>query len=573
VDCLAISTNQDPSEDGYLLSLAQSKLLRKHKSYHRSCVQQSILIHANPQSVSSELCKIKGLEKLCDLDSVIKSSCAETPFDDLNNLIEASRIFLSIRLGKSKEGSLKQFLVSKSNFKELIASKLLTRKALLESFGPQAKEELYVALDLLDMAKDDNLAETYSQQFFGQFEKLSIKNRSVVPLDILNRVFNELPVSNHQVIQLLEVLRKDYEKLGVSDYLTQTLAHIITSHDKNFMECLTGSENVNFLSSVLTVTLQHDHLSAFLENLLTAFASHLELNPRLASSLFNPDFLKVLYCSHTFQSKSRLLQCVAGADNDRARDLIEWMRKNLDAIGLHLEDFIAPLAEVLDQQKVEAKRLKPVVDRVIENIMTKQDPDTLAKANLLKVTKIVETFELRKFDLARFSLESNPYRLKILSEIAIQRESLEVVSNCLVKCMHGLPEALKKLSSNPEDPKLLEKVSLFCEVAEKCCSILQPGDLQSKVLTQDDGTWLTFVRSCLKYGLKMKIHVCLLVLSKIVSKVYNKSHSKEIGQMYDLITGHSSFLDSLLSTSGKKVKYLLVFRPFDILNSFLTMIP
>lgn len=552
MDCLAGSTESNDVLDGYLFSFAQSNQLRKYKSYHRTCLQQSIIVHDNPQSVCIELSKIRLLEKACDLDTVIKSSRAETPFEDLNDLIEASRIFMSIRLGMLPEASLKQFLVSESKNKEIIAPKLLVRKSLLDGFGPLGKENC-VALDLLGLARDDNLSLSYSSQFFNQLEKMSGRDRSSVSLDVLDRVFTELPISNNQVVDLLGTLRKDHEKFGVSDYLTQTLAHIISAHDKNFMSSLTGSENAGFLSNILTVILQQDHLSSCHQNLLTSCASHFELNPSLVSSLFKQDFLQVLFSSPSFHSKSRFLQCVAATDNDRAKGLIEWMKKNPEIISLQLGDFIAALADVLDQEKVEAKRLKPVVDHVIDNIMTMQDPDALTKANLSKVTKIVEIFEMRKFDLARFSQESNPIRLKVLSDIAIQRKSVEFVSNCLLRCMEGLPGPLKQLSLNPDDPGLLEKVSLFCEAAEKCSSVLEPGDLKGNVLTHEDGVWLTFVRSCLKYGLKMKIHVCLSVLSKIVTKVYDKSHSKEIGQIYDLITGHSSFLDSLLSTSSKKV--------------------
>jgi hypothetical protein len=152
----------------------------------------------------------------------------------------------------------------------------------------------------------------------------------------------------------------------------------------------------------------------------------------------------------------------------------------------------------------------------------------------------------------------SPYQLRIIFELAKKNSDKYsiIVEHILSNILEIFPSNLKDLSKNLENENLKSLIDAFCDLSCDCITALEDDNLnvlKEKIGKKENDLWQTFVRACLKHGLKLKLHQVVQLLSKFCRSIYDSANSVEIGQIYDMVCGHSSFVDTLLSASRKEL--------------------
>ena len=168
----------------------------------------------------------------------------------------------------------------------------------------------------------------------------------------------------------------------------------------------------------------------------------------------------------------------------------------------------------------------------------------------------------------------SPFKLRIIFELAKKKSDKHsiIVEHILSKILEIFPKNLKDFSKNSTDENLKSLIAAFCDLSCDCIAALEDDKrnlLKEKIDKNEKELWQTFVRACLKHGLKLKLAHVVQLLSKFCRKIYDSSNSVEIGQIYDMVCGHSSFVDTLLSTSHKELDVKL---RDNVLELLLTLI-
>ena len=168
----------------------------------------------------------------------------------------------------------------------------------------------------------------------------------------------------------------------------------------------------------------------------------------------------------------------------------------------------------------------------------------------------------------------SPYKLRIIFELAKKNSDkhLIIVEHILAKILEIFPKNLKDFSKSSDDENLKSLIRAFCDLSCDCIAAVEDDKrnlLKEKIDKKEKELWQTFVRACLKHGLKLKLPQIVQLLSKFCRKIYDSANSVEIGQIYDMVCGHSSFVDTLLSTSSKELDVKL---KENVLELVLTLI-
>ena len=125
----------------------------------------------------------------------------------------------------------------------------------------------------------------------------------------------------------------------------------------------------------------------------------------------------------------------------------------------------------------------------------------------------------------------SPYKLRIIFELSKKKSDKHsiIVEHILSKILEIFPKNLKDFSKNSTDENLKSLIAAFCDLSCDCIAALEDDKrnlLKEKIDKNEKELWQTFVRACLKHGLKLKLAHVVQLLSKFCRKIEHKKTSK-----------------------------------------------
>ena len=281
-----------------------------------------------------------------------------------------------------------------------------------------------------------------------------------------------------------------------------------------------------------------------------------------------------------FQSKlkssSRFLELlILNSDASVASRFRQLAKDQNDSIKADLTKFLTPLGAATSRRflsTMKPKAVKAFLQKFIAETLAENAED-ISEDFLTFVAKASADFNMT-FEFENFaSIASNYFffarTIFELFKNSSAKDETFLVKHILARCIEIIPELLKEYSKNAADTNnsmMSTPVADFCRLT---IDVARNYDVAKLKKVVGNEKWQNFVRACLKHGLKLKLAFAIDALAALCSAVYRNEDSIELTQIYDLVCGHSSFVDAVLSTSNRNAEAEL---KSAVLNLILTLI-
>ena len=313
----------------------------------------------------------------------------------------------------------------------------------------------------------------------------------------------------------------------------------------------------SFVSRVVEVVLQVETPEKSHIQLVQAVNENYEMDSEFWKK-FSADSIKI-GCDSGLKESGRFLELlVKNSDDKRATAFRQMARKDFDLIKENFAKYLPVVAASLSKKfstSIKTKAAENLCKQIIVEILN-QKPEEITEEMSSFVGEVSVTYKC-PVDLEDYFpvTGENPSKFKIIFDLVKNSPSKNetIVNHILLHSLEIVPKLLKELSKNDES---LTKSSImaFCALTSDCIESIDKNCdlLKEKISKKKKETWQNFVRACLKHGLKLKLPQVVGLLSNFCRKIYEEKNSTEIGQIYDMVCGHSSFVDTVLSTSNKE---------------------
>ena len=297
----------------------------------------------------------------------------------------------------------------------------------------------------------------------------------------------------------------------------------------------------------------------------------------------DPEFWKSLPESALelgFRSKlkisSRFLELlILNSDASVASRFRQLAKDQSGLIKADLAKFLAPLGAATSRRflsSMKPKAVKTLLQKFISDVLT-ENPDQVSEDFSTFVAKASSDFNMT-FELDNFTPltgTKNVFFFRTVFELfknSSERDETFLAKHVLGRCVEIIPELLKDFAKSAADSinSNTSSVANFCRLTIDAARNHDVAKLKKVVGNEK---WQNFVRACLKHGLKLKLAFAIDSLAATCRAVYGEEDSVEVGQIYDLVCGHSSFVDAVLSSSNRSVDADL---KSSVLNLILTLI-
>ena len=237
---------------------------------------------------------------------------------------------------------------------------------------------------------------------------------------------------------------------------------------------------------------------------------------------------------------------IRNSDHTRASQFRQFAKDEVDVVKDNLAKYLPPLVESYSRRflsTMKPKAVKNFLQKFIGDIVTEKSNEIDETISDF-VRKVSSDFKMT-FELDNFAPigGQNYFAFKIFFD-------------------------LFKNSSDHDENNLKNRVAKFSHLAIEIVDTCDVIKLKKKFKDKTD-LWQNLVRGCLKHGLKLKLPFAVDVLTSLCRATYGKEDSVELSQIYDMVCGHSNFVDILLSTSNKSIDVDL---KSSVLNLILTLI-
>jgi len=322
-----------------------------------------------------------------------------------------------------------------------------------------------------------------------------------------------------------------------------------------------------YISQVVEVLLQVEKCGETQGRLLASINENFETDSEFWAN-FSVEALD-FGCASKLKESGRFLELlILNSDDKRASLFRQKSRDNPDLAKSDFEKFLPPLSASLSKKffsTMKPKAIKIFCKHIITDILSADVTEDMS--TFVKTVSADYKMSFDPEDLTPISGD-NPHRFRVIFELvknSAEKDDTILVNHVLIRCLEIVPSKLKEFSKKLDDDDLKKSLLNFCEVSQECVGAIDASELVVKKLSKEKELWQNFVRSCLKHGLKLKLPFVIRVLSKVCRKIYGPENSVEIGQIYDMVCGHSSFVDTLLSTSNKDVDVKLKESVLDLI--------
>jgi hypothetical protein len=322
------------------------------------------------------------------------------------------------------------------------------------------------------------------------------------------------------------------------------------------------------IDAILQLEVAEDCHDRLLESVIETFASDSEFWKAFPEQVVELGFMSRL------KSSGRFLELlIQHSDDSRASQFRHLARDQLVLITNNLVKYLPPLAAATSRRflsTMKPKSVKNFLQKFIAEVLNGAESEKNSESFSIFVERVSSDFKM-SFDSEniRPAAAGNFYHFKVIFDLyknSSDRDENFLIKNILVRCVEIIPDLLKEFSQNLDNEDLKSTLMNFCRLT---INIVQEFDVAKLKKKLDDVAWQNFVRACLKHGLKLKLPFAVNVLSALCRAIYGKDDSVEVSQIYDMVCGHSSFVDIVLSTSTKSID---VESKTAVLNLILTLI-
>lgn len=265
---------------------------------------------------------------------------------------------------------------------------------------------------------------------------------------------------------------------------------------------------------------------------------------------------------------------IRNSDHTRASQFRQFAKDEVDVVKDNLAKYLPPLVESYSRRflsTMKPKAVKNFLQKFIGDIVTEKSNEIDETISDF-VRKVSSDFKMT-FELDNFAPigGQNYFAFKIFFDLfknSSDHDENFLVKHLLIRIIEIIPALLKDFSKDLDDDNLKNRVAKFSHLAIEIVDTCDVIKLKKKFKDKTD-LWQNLVRGCLKHGLKLKLPFAVDVLTSLCRATYGKEDSVELSQIYDMVCGHSNFVDILLSTSNKSIDVDL---KSSVLNLILTLI-
>jgi len=282
-----------------------------------------------------------------------------------------------------------------------------------------------------------------------------------------------------------------------------------------------------------------------------------------------------LGCKSKLQNSGKYLELlIQNSDHARASQFRQFAKDESDLVKDNLAKYLPPLGESLSRRflsTMKPKAVKNFLQKFIGDVLSER-PEEIDENFSDFVRKVSSDFNMT-LEMENFSSAGSKNYFLFKSLFNLYKNSSEhdesfLLKHLLIGCIEIIPNLLKEFSKASEDENLKTTTSNFCKLVVEIVNSCDVAKLKRRFKDKTE-LWQNLVRGCLKHGLKLKLPFAVDVLTALCRATHGKEDSVELCQIYDMVCGHSNFVDILLSTSGKSVEVDL---KSAVLNLILTLI-
>lgn len=311
------------------------------------------------------------------------------------------------------------------------------------------------------------------------------------------------------------------------------------------------------MSRIAEVVLQVETPDKSHTQLLQAVNDNYEMDSEFWKT-FSVGSIKIGCDSGSKESGRFLELLVKNSDEKRATAFRQVARKDFDLIKENFAKYLPAVAASLSKKfstSIKVKVAENLCKQIIVEILN-QKPEEITEKMSSFVGQVSANYKC-PVDLEDYFpvTGENPFKFKIILDLVKNSSSKNetIVNHILLLILEIVPKLLKEFSKS-EESTTKSSILSFCVLANECIESIDKNSnlLKEKISKKNQDNWQNFVRGCLKHGLKLKLSPVIELLSNFCRKIYDEKNSTEIGQIYDMVCGHSSFVDTVLSTSNKE---------------------